>query len=889
MSRWLSIAFLVVALYPGRVYAQNGRIRGTVRDATGTALSGVSVRATNNRTAVTSRATTSGDGTYTIAGLAAGTYTVAASMPGLRTVLQNAQVGADATVALDFVLQPVTLEAVTVTAMLREQELAKVPFSIAAPTGQALRMRGADNIEAVAANVAGFSIQNLGPGQSTVAMRGASSGQVARDQPGVKEEVSSYLDDVPVSLSLFTPDLDLFDVSRVEVLRGPQGTLFGSGSLAGTVRYISTQPELGVTRTFGEVGLSQVVDGATGNNAKLGVNVPMGDKSAFRIVGYSNDLAGWMDAVQPNFHVNEDVNGGNRTGARVAFRYEPNGRFSLTPRLLFQKVRMEGWNRKDDFNILANPYTTSRPPITLGPRELFTQQEEPFTDEFFLGDLNLHYTLSGGVGLTSITSFANRWIQVVRDGTALTASAVGGNLNLPENIYTIDSPLNDHTKSDVWTQELRLAGTRDRVQWVVGGFFSHNHRHYGQDLDDHGFQDGLAAMGINFPTAGIRAPKDHLFWSDLDYKLTQVAGFGEATVTAGKLDLTGGLRYYNFDEDRGLIFDGIIPNADNGNSLVTDTGSTKAHGVTPRFIASYRASDAVTLNLQAAQGFRLGGINDPLNYPFCQGQDSLSYSGHPSWKDEKAWNYEVGAKTRILGGRGSLNVSAFYMDIQNLQLTVTAGSCSSRLILNAPQARSQGFEVEFTASPNNHIDIALSASYADGKLQSTLTNNLGDTLPGIVSGNRLPAVPRTQGTAALTYGWPVSNAARAFVSASYQYVGSRYTLIDDQGPGVCLSGVSPCRFGTVDMSKFQVDEGGSTIGGPLTQTIFTFDPLLPAYSLANVRVGVTRTNWEAAFFVNNLTDEEARLALDRERGTRARVGYLTNQPRTYGVTLRFNY
>src|SRR5207245_6524339 len=115
---------------------------------------------------------------------------------------------------------------------------------VAAPTAGALATRGADNIEAIAANVAGFSVQNLGPGQSQVAVRGASSGQIARDQPGVKEEVGAYLDDAVISLSLFTPDLDLFDISRVEVLRGPQGTSFGSGSLVRTVASLRNTPEL---------------------------------------------------------------------------------------------------------------------------------------------------------------------------------------------------------------------------------------------------------------------------------------------------------------------------------------------------------------------------------------------------------------------------------------------------------------------------------------------------------------------------------------------------------------------------------------------------------------------------------------------------------------------
>src|SRR6267154_379148 len=284
--RFLSLAVLAALLLgvPGTANAQSGRIGGTVRDASGDPVAGVTVRAQGP--AATGRATTAADGSYTIANLSPGTYAVTASLPGLRAqVRQNVVVRANGETSLDFVMQAVELEAVTVTAMLREQQLADIPFSIAAPTEQALRLRGAENIEEVAQNVAGFSVQNLGPGQSQVAMRGASSGQVARDQPGVKEQVGAYFDESPVSLSLFTPDVDLFDVSRVEVLRGPQGTLFGAGSLAGTVRYISNQPELGVSSTFGEVGGNWVRDGASGNASKLGFNAPLGEKAAFRIVG----------------------------------------------------------------------------------------------------------------------------------------------------------------------------------------------------------------------------------------------------------------------------------------------------------------------------------------------------------------------------------------------------------------------------------------------------------------------------------------------------------------------------------------------------------------------------------------------------------------------------
>src|SRR6266487_1581829 len=639
--RFLTLAALAATLYAAPAFAQNGRISGVVRGAGGIAMSGAAVRATNQRTGATSRTTTAADGSYTVADLAPGSYIVSASLPGLRTVSKNVQVAAGATVSLDLVVQPITLEAVTVTAMLREQQLKDVPFSIAAPTEQALRVRGVDNIEQVAQNVAGFSVQNLGPGQSQPAIRGTSAGQIARDQPGVKEDVGAYLDESVISLSLFTPDLDLFDVGRVEVLRGPQGTLFGAGSLAGTVRYISNQPELGTSSTFGEVGVTMIDYGDPGSVAKVGFNAPLGSKAAARFVGYGTRTGGYMDAVQPNLHVDQNVNGNERGGLRAALKLAPSSRFSITPRVVYQQVKADGWNRIDAFNILANPYTTTRPKVTLGGRSLFTQMQEPVTDKFLLSDVNLQYDL-GGATLTSVTSYTHRNILVVRDATALTASITGGTFRLPQNIYTLDAPLYDHTNSIVWTQEVRLAGSRDRLHWLVGAFYSNNKRGYGQDVFVRGF-DTLAAPICCPPiipspqpygfTTGPLAPKDHLFFSDLHYKLRQTAAFGEVTLgVTPKLDLTAGARWYDFKEDRTQFFDGFFV------GYVSQPGTVKANGVVPRFIAAYKASDALTFNAQVSRGFRLGGINDPLNKPICSPQDTITFGGRDQWKDETAWN-----------------------------------------------------------------------------------------------------------------------------------------------------------------------------------------------------------------------------------------------------------
>ena len=761
-------------------------------------------------------------------------------------------------------------EELTVTARKREENLQEVPFSVVAPSEDVLRNRGASNLEEIAANVAGFTVQNLGPGQSQVAMRGVASGQIVRDQPGVKEQVGIYLDESVISLSLFTPDIDLFDMSRVEVLRGPQGTLFGSGSLAGTVRYITNQPEIGVSDGFGEFSVDSVGGGGMGGAAKVAVNVPMGDASAMRITAYHTTFGGFMDAVQPDLSVNEDVNSGERTGARWALRFEPSENVTVTPRLLYQEVGMDGWNRIDDFNILANPYTTTRPAVELGEREHFTQIEEPYTDEFLLADLKVEIDLGDGYALTSVTTTTDRDVLVVRDATALTGSVSGPTIGLPEEVYTLDAPLIDATTATGLTQELRLSSGDERTHWVLGAFYSTSERDYGQSLPVTGFE----AL-TDIPTAGaFGAATDELFYSDLNYEFDQTAAFFEITWTASeRVDLTAGARWYDYSESRGQVFDGLF--ADPGPT----EGDTSADGVAPRFIASFQASENTRLNAQISKGFRLGGINDPLNVPLCTPEDLETFGGRDRWGDEELWNFEIGSKSTILDGRGTFNIAAFSMDISDLQATVTAGSCSSRLVFNVPNARSTGLELEITGQPTGAFDYAISASYADSELGSTLTSTAADgttsVVSGIEKGNRLPTVPKFQAAVAATWRWEAGNWA-GYLTGAFQHVGARFTQIGDHAPG----------FGNVDLLALSA---ANPLGGPLTQSVFRFDPEMPAYDLLNLRLGFLNERWDIAFFVNNATDERAFLALDQERGTRARVGYLTNQPRTIGVSSRISF
>ena len=875
MSCWrktlvaLALAFSFSAV---AALAQGGAVAltGVIRDATGAGVPGATVTATNEVTKASRSAVSGPDGTYSVM-LEKGRYNVAVTLANFRRAAQVVEV-TDVPKTADFTLEAGLSEQITVTAMKRESTVLDVPFSVAAPTEQTLRNRGVEDIEGVAANVGGFTVQNLGPGQSQVAMRGVSAGQIVRDQPGVKEQVGTFLDESVISLSLFTPDLDLFDTNRIEVLRGPQGTLFGAGSLSGTVRYITNQPALQRRQAIVEVGGSTVAGGSAGGNVKAAFNAPFGETAALRVAGYYTRMAGYIDAIQPDLTTKENVNDGYRMGVRTALKFAPNDRLTITPRVVYQTVEMDGWNRVDAFNILANPYTTSRPAVTLGERSQFTQLEEAFTDDFVLGDLNVSYNF-GRFALTSVSSYIYRDVLVVRDATALTASITGGSLGLAANVYTIDAPLLDATSADTWTQEVRLSSAQGRFPWVAGAFYSRQNRDYAQDLQVKGFQ---AITGI--PTAGLQAPQDSLFWSDLGYTLDQMSLFGEGSYElTDRLTLTAGLRLYRFSEDKAQVFDGIFANDNTGQTVVSQPGSTDANGLAPRFIAAYKLPGNANINAQVSRGFRLGGINDPLNVPLCTPQDLTTFGGRETWKDEKVWNYEVGYKARVLGGNGAFNVSAFYADIRDLQATVTAGSCSSRVVFNVPKARSQGVELDFEVAPSRNFDFAVSGSLMEPELRTTLTSTGPDgsvaVVSGIEEGRRLPSVPRFQFAGAATFQGEIRAGALAYVTGTYQHIGSRFTQVGDD------------ELGSLDLRSF----GANTIGGPLTQGAFTYEPEMPAYDIVNLRVGVKRNTWDVSAYVNNVTDERALLSLDRERGTRARIGYLTNQPRTFGVSYRVTF
>ena len=748
---------------------------------------------------------------------------------------------------------------IVVTATKRETSLLEVPFSLNAQTEAMIERSGANTLEDLSRNVAGLTIQNLGPGQSQVSVRGVSAGQVVRDQPGVKEQVGVYLDESVISLSLFTPDIDLYDLNRVETLRGPQGTLFGSGSVGGTIRYITNEPDIGTLSGSLEGNVNVLAGGDVGGHLKGMINLPIGDGAAIRAVAYHTEYGGFIDAVGPAG--GENVNDGHRTGGRIAIAFEPSPGFRITPRVLYQQIRANGFNRQEVYNMYSNAFTA--PPRVYDERQQYLLLREGFADDTLLADLTLEIGIGSSLNLTSISTYIDRDITVSRDASALTGS-VSVDLGYPTAGVNLPSNLVDTTDLRTFAQEVRLSSDNTGpFNWVFGAFYSDTDRFYRQRLPTPGydaFTDAVLGAGTSAATAN-GFPANSPYNADLPYDIEQIAVFGEGTYDiTSSLHVTAGGRYYDFKEERQFKSGGLFSNLDNR------TDETSSNGFSPRVIVSYDAGANTRINAQVSKGFRLGGVNDPLNLPLCSPADAALFGGFQDYDDETLWNYEIGVRTQ----RRGLNfaAAAFYTDISNLQVTLDAGSCSSRIVFNVQEAHTMGLEAEFSATLAEGLDFSISGSLVEAQFDTTLPGAL-TAATGIRDGNRLPTVPNFQLTASTSYSFPVANDAEAFVGVSVQHVGSRYTQPSDQenNPRNFVSGL-----------PFNGASGAGTT---------TLDLRLPSYNYVNLSAGVDWDNGLGVMiYVTNLFDENALLSFDRERGGRARLGFNVGQPRTAGVTVR---
>jgi outer membrane receptor protein involved in Fe transport len=596
--------------------------------------------------------------------------------------------------------------------------------------------------------------------------------------------------------------------------------------------------------------------------------------AALRLVGYTTEYGGWIDARQESGGRTSDVNSGNRTGVRATLAFDIGDSITITPRIVYQEIESDGFNRQEVFNLFANPYTTGAPgdprePIQLGEREQHLLLDERFTSETLLADLVFEASLDA-FDFTFVGSQMDRDILVSRDASALTGS-VSVDLGYPDAGVLLPSNLRDTTDLTQTTFEARISSNSDgRMQWLFGAFTSDVDRTYGQYLPTPGYAavtDATLGAGTSAAVANGYPDLDSPYNASLPYNIKQLAIFGEVSFDfTDAFALTVGGRWYDFEESRRFYTGGLFANGDD------QTDSTSSDGFTPRVMASFDLNDEVTLNAQVSEGFRLGGVNDPLNATLCTPEDLAIFGSFQSYNDETMWNYEAGIKSGF-GNGVTFNAAVFYSEIENLQATLDAGSCSSRVSFNVPKAHTQGIEMELGANPTDSLYLSLAGSILESEFDSTVVDGDGNVIGGLEDGNRLASVPEYQLAATGSYIFPMSlfGGSEAVLSATIHHVGDRYTQPSDQVPGA---------------GNFS---SGLAFGGATGDEVTSVDLNLDPYTILNLSAAIEKETWSAILYIHNVGDENANLSFDRERGGRARLAFRTNKPRTVGVTFRKSF
>lgn len=648
-----------------------------------------------------------------------------------------------------------TIEQVNVTATRSAGavDVQKVPAAITVLQPESLAKFGLGNLVDIASAVPAMSVQSQGPGVNNITMRGLVVRGIVPSEIQDASLVAVYVDDMPVTLKSGNPDLKVLDLERIEVLQGPQGTLFGAGAMAGAVRQITQKPD--TNDLFGSVeAVGSRTSGFGGNNHNLRgmVNIPLKDDVAgLRLTGYTGNDSGYIK----NALTGGTTNGVSTNQGRAALRLKASRDLTVDASITASNVKA-GLN--DAYAGLA-PFTT----IALLPQSS--------NDNLQLYNLAVNYDF-GKVQLVSSTSYLHRdtFYQQSAQYPA-TAFVFGGKLPLMAAAYQIGNKVTD------FAQEFRF-NSKDAgpFKWTAGAFLESGKRNVVQNEPTIGFDARYAATrnfpGYNSQTNELALTPDNFFSGLQNTKSRQVALFAEGTYTVwDKLDLTAGLRLFRGTQDFDLRFSGLFGNLVGATPTTvgvpeTSASSATSQGANPRFAAAYRVDPDHMVYASAGKGFRYGGNNQPVPFNFC------GVNAPSTFAPDSLWNYEIGSKNTLLDRRMTFNVSAYRIEWSDVQV-FNKLPCTYYYTLNAGKIRSQGVEVETAFKLSRHATFGLSASYNDAYAKETVIT--GIAAQNIPAGSRTPYAPRFAANATLSYSIPVNGKDEVGVSASYAYRGNAYT------------------------------------------------------------------------------------------------------------------
>ncbi|MDE8654597.1 TonB-dependent receptor [Novosphingobium album (ex Liu et al. 2023)] len=610
-------------------------------------------------------------------------------------------------------------EEILVTATRQgEVRLQDVPMSISVIDTEAMERSGEDGLQSLAHRAASIMIQEDTPGINRIDMRGLVTAGVAGDSAdiSVRSMVGVYLDESSIAQFGGNPDLRVFDLERIEVLKGPQGTQFGAGAMSGTIRYITQKPD--TNRFFGsaEGTLSTTRHGGTNYSVRGMTNIPIiADTLAFRGAIYKGEDSGFIDSIgMYNGVVAKNINETRNFQLRGAVRWY------VTPDLVtdfsWTHARLEADGRNKGYSGLK-PYQTS----ILVP--------EGSSSDFDLFNNTTRWDV-GPVTLSSSTSFLKRKFTYTDSQESYPANYTG--VLLPATFDSIN-------KTETWTQEFRLSSSAPGpLQYNFGVYYEKLTRDFWEDIWAQDISELLVDAG--YRSAGYSALYDGGFYKDSFFSATQainesqIAIYGEVTYSpVESLDLTAGVRYFDWHQKFDLYFGAFTGVLEAGTPSVKND-STSESGFNPRFRVSYKANDDLLFFAEASKGFRFGGVNQPVPPDLCaSGMAQEGITETPSdFGADSLWSYSVGNKASFAGGRATANFTAFYIKWSDVQTKRLIPVCWYSFAENAGEVVSKGLEFDGSTRLFDGFNLSANASYTNAKSKGSIVNltaNSGDPAP----------------------------------------------------------------------------------------------------------------------------------------------------------------
>lgn len=713
-----------------------------------------------------------------------------------------------------------SIEEVVVTAQRRAQTLVEVPMSITALSGEALEARGMTDFLDYAVSVPslsfGFSGAEARGSRNTISIRGVSVGY--------------YVDDTPIPYGV---DPHLFDLERVEILRGPQGTLYGAGSMGGTVRLISREPDPNEYSARLRTSVSYTKEG--GPNAELAgaTNIPLVEerlgarvsafyesRSGFYDRVFGEPLPWYPDAPEPALRgVHEDIDDADTWGGRVALAFTPTDDFEIVPSVYWQKTEEQGAPQAD---------------IDPGAFEQFRAYdiEEPYEDRHLLANLTIRYDFGYADFVSSTSSFDRKW-EEAEDITEVIDLFFRGAYADP-SAPPYPAVIFNNRDQDRFVQELRLSGEAGVIDWLVGGFYQNVETARNASF----LMEGLAD-DPRYVDFGV---DDVMFVSEDVFETTEKAAFADVSwQLTDDLDVSAGIRAFDNETETARDSGGLL---DAG--VMFSGRKSDETGTTPRLAARYRLGERTSVYAAASKGFRLGGSNLSLP-PTCDAElAELGVATPDTFDSDSLWNYEIGTKARLFDGALSIDAAVFQIDWDDIQQNVRLPSCGFSFTSNVGESEIRGFEIEAVYSPTDALDIELAISQNRSKVKDPGQGTAAE------AGDELLNTPE----------WKFSTSgAWHFVLAGREaWLEADYEFFDDS------------------WSTFNQDD---------PENLADPQPFLPRddFQIVDARLGISFGATDLIFFVENVFDEHANLGDARSIGVEfpGRPRLITNRPRTIGA------